>query len=193
MNDTTSWTDHVLDGQTWLRFLFMLLFTPLLGCIGFMVLCLALFQFFSVLASGEGNPQLRELGDDLNRLGGDIVAFLTYSTDRKPFPFKACRPDSQGGESAVEPGPSAKAAAREAAKAPEAPKPGVEASSVPKKATTKKTTRKTTRTARRKTATRKRSATKKSTPPSSDSTSSEAGKSAKPSATENTSDSDKPV
>lgn len=96
MSDTTgdakSWTDHVLNGRAWLRFLFMLLFTPLLGCVGFMVLCVALFQFFSVLANGEDNPQLRALGADLNRLGVDIVAFLTWNTECKPFPFRSCAP-----------------------------------------------------------------------------------------------------
>ncbi len=84
-DDTTGWTNHVLDGQAWLRFLFMLLLTPLLGCVGFMVLCVALFQFFSVLATGEDNSQLRALGADLSRLGVDIVTFLTYNTERKPF------------------------------------------------------------------------------------------------------------
>lgn len=87
MGETTSWTDHVLAGASWRRFGFMLLCAPLLACVGFLIACIALFQFFSVLASGENNLQLRHLGRDLARLGVAIMDFLTYNTDRKPFPF----------------------------------------------------------------------------------------------------------
>lgn len=87
MSEETNWTDHVANGKAWFRFLLMLLFTPFLGCVGFLILAIALFQFFSVLASGESNPQLRELARDLSRFAVGIVDFLTYNTEEKPFPF----------------------------------------------------------------------------------------------------------
>lgn len=97
MGEATSWTDHVLNGESWRRFGFMLLFAPLLGCVGFMIAFVALFQFFSVLASGENNAQLRSLGRDLSRFAVAIMDYLTYNTDRKPFPFAASpSPDVHG-------------------------------------------------------------------------------------------------
>lgn len=97
MGEATSWTDHVLNGESWRRFGFMLLFAPLLGCVGFMIAFVALFQFFSVLASGENNSQLRSLGRDLSRFAVAIMDYLTYNTERKPFPFAASPPpDVQG-------------------------------------------------------------------------------------------------
>ncbi len=87
MSEATGWTDHVLAGASWRRFGFMLLFAPLLACVGFMIACIALFQFFSVLASGENNSQLRALGRDLSRFGVAIMDYLTYNTEQKPFPF----------------------------------------------------------------------------------------------------------
>ncbi|MGH8161625.1 MAG: DUF4389 domain-containing protein [Gammaproteobacteria bacterium] len=87
MSEETNWTEHVTSGEAWFRFLLMILFTPFLGCVGFLILAIALFQFFSVLASGESNPQLRELGSDLSRFAVGIVDFLTYNTEQKPFPF----------------------------------------------------------------------------------------------------------
>lgn len=152
MADTDSWTDHVLDRQAWLRFLFMLLFTPLLGCIGFMVLCLALFQFFSVLASGESNPQLRELGRDLSRIGEDIAAFLTYNTDRKPFAFKSSAHGKRGEKPAVEPRQAAEtdAGTGETARESDGESAGAELHTPPGASS-----------ARRKTGARKKAATRK--------------------------------
>jgi len=65
----------------------MLLFAPILCCAGFLVGFVALFQFFTVLASGETNPHLAGLGRELGRFSMAIMDFLTYNTDRAPFPF----------------------------------------------------------------------------------------------------------
>lgn len=170
MSDPKNWTDYVLDGQAWLRFLFMLLFAPLLGCVGFMVLCLALFQFCSVLANGESNPQLRDLGRDLSRLGTDIVAFLTYNTDRKPFPLGEVPADSPQAGKTAESKQDSKPAAPQASETPEG---SDTAKAAPRKKTaTKKKTRSTgattsrspSSTPRRKTTTRKKTASRKKKP-----------------------------
>jgi hypothetical protein len=87
MDATQGWPNHVLNGESWFRLLLMLLLAPLLACVGFLILCVALFQFFSVLASGESNPQLRALGRDLGHFCMEMVDFLTYNSERKPFPF----------------------------------------------------------------------------------------------------------
>lgn len=82
-----SWTTHVLAGAAWRRFGIMLLFAPVLCCAGFLIAFVALFQFFTVLASGETNPHLGSLGGELGRFAGAIIAFLTYNSERPPFPF----------------------------------------------------------------------------------------------------------
>lgn len=82
-----SWTAHVARGTTWRRFGFMLVLAPILACAGFLVAFTALFQFFSVLASGETNPQLTGFGRELSRFATSIMDFLTYNTERRPFPF----------------------------------------------------------------------------------------------------------
>jgi hypothetical protein len=92
MRDETNWPEHILNGQTWLRFLVMLLYTPLLACVGFLIVCIALFQFFAMLASGESNAELRALGGDLSQFGVGIVDFLTCNAERRPFPFAASSP-----------------------------------------------------------------------------------------------------
>jgi|GEM_PF-1088118 len=83
----TSWTNHVREPSAWRRFGIMLLFAPILCCAGFLVGFIALFQFFTVLASGETNPHLAGLGRELARFSKTIMDFLTYNTERAPFPF----------------------------------------------------------------------------------------------------------
>lgn len=82
-----SWTEHILAGAAWRRFGMMLLFAPVLGCLGFLVFFVALFQFFAVLASGETNPHLAGLGHDVARFAAAIMEYLSYNAERPPFPF----------------------------------------------------------------------------------------------------------
>ncbi len=114
MSEETNWTDHVTSGKAWVRFLLMLLFTPLLGCVGFLVVAIGLFQFFSVLASGESNPQLRELGRELSHFAAGLADFLTYNTERRPFPLTTS-PPGDAAESVKQPTPEAPRPTRRAA------------------------------------------------------------------------------
>lgn len=82
-----SWTEHVAVGATWRRFGFMLLFVPVLCCAGILIGFTALFQFFSMLASGETNPQLTGFGRELSRLAAAVMDYLTYNRETRPFPF----------------------------------------------------------------------------------------------------------
>ncbi len=71
----------------WLRGLLMLAFFLLLGLLKLAVGFLALFQFGSLLLTGEPNPRLARFGAGLSLYLGDLVAYLLCTTDRLPFPF----------------------------------------------------------------------------------------------------------
>jgi hypothetical protein len=43
--------------------------------------------FLWVLFKGEVNEDLREIGQSLARYVFEIVRYLTFNTDEKPFPF----------------------------------------------------------------------------------------------------------
>lgn len=134
------WTTHIASGAAWKRFGIMLLLAPILGCVASFVAFMALFQFFSVLANGEPSPHLRQFGEDLSRYATSIIDFLTYNSERRPFPFAARNDGANAGRKP-------------------APGQGRPAAPARKAASRKTTTRK--RTTTRKTATRKRPATKK--------------------------------
>jgi hypothetical protein len=133
------WTTHITAGAAWRRFGIMVIFVPILACVGFFIAFTALFQFFNVLAQGEPNPHLGRNGRDLGRYASDIIDFLTYNSEKRPFPFA----EDEDGEKVKT--------------------PASEGTS-PKKATPRKktTTRKKTGTTRKKT-TRKSTASRKKT------------------------------
>ncbi len=87
MNDEIK--QKILDKNTWLRGLFMLLFILIAGVARFVIAVVVLFQFFSVLFTGNTNAQLLTLGQNLSTYIYQITLFLTFNSERRPFPFGA--------------------------------------------------------------------------------------------------------
>lgn len=145
------WTTHITSGNAWRRFGLMVAFAPILACVGCIIAFTALFQFFNVLAQGEPSPQLGRNGRELGDYSHDIISFLTYNSDKPPFPF---------------------AAEEESEKKAATVKTGSEAVTTRKKTTARKksgtprkktTTRKKTGTTRKKTSTQRTTTASKTT------------------------------
>ena len=147
------WTTHITAGAAWKRFGYMVVFTPILACVGFFIAFTALFQFFNVLAQGEPSPHLTRNGRDLGRYASDIIGFLTYNTEKRPFPFAT--------EETVDAGPAAKPAASK----PETTPAKKKTAARKKTATNRKKTTTRRTTTRKKTTTRKTSETRTPEPP----------------------------
>lgn len=73
--------------SAWLRVLFMAGFVIALYVAGVILLVLMLAQIVFSLLTGEDNSNLRRLGAGLATYVSQILAFLTYNTEQKPFPF----------------------------------------------------------------------------------------------------------
>ena len=71
----------------WARGVYMLVFVFIYGIAETVVVGLALIQFVLALVTGGPNPQLAALGRKGGVFIGDIVQFLTFASDRLPFPF----------------------------------------------------------------------------------------------------------
>lgn len=82
-------TQKLLNKETWLRGLFMLLFVFISGVARFVIAVVVLFQFFSVLFTGKTNEQLLLLGQNLSTYIYQITLFLTFNSEWRPFPFGA--------------------------------------------------------------------------------------------------------
>ena len=75
------------DKATWLRLLFMAVMAALF-CLGVVVaLVVVVLQFFWVLFKGETKEELTAIGRQLGEYTREIVLFMTFNTEERPFPF----------------------------------------------------------------------------------------------------------
>ena len=84
--------DNTLKGKLlvkdkWLRGLFMLFFIIIKYLVAWLIILIALFQFVADLLIGKPNDKLLEFTKHLNTYLLQIVNFLTFNSESKPFPF----------------------------------------------------------------------------------------------------------
>jgi hypothetical protein len=72
---------------TWLRLLFMCIYAFLIGLAGMVGSFVVVVGFLWVLITGEINRQLQQVGQSLAAYLYEIVRYLTYNSEDKPFPF----------------------------------------------------------------------------------------------------------
>jgi hypothetical protein len=78
---------NLTSSKHWLRLLFMLVFAAVLQIASIIMWVLVIAQFIFSLMTGEDNLQLRKFGHSLSVYIFDILKFLTYASEEKPFPF----------------------------------------------------------------------------------------------------------
>ncbi|MCL2473521.1 MAG: DUF4389 domain-containing protein [Alphaproteobacteria bacterium] len=78
---------NVKDKDTWLRFVFLILFGIALYFIMIVVCISSLVQFLAKLFSGSALSSLSEFGGNLAKYQAQVTSYLTFASDDKPFPF----------------------------------------------------------------------------------------------------------
>ena len=78
---------NILEVDTWLRGFFMLMYAFFCYIAINILMVVVFFQFAIVLLSGKSNDKLLYFGDVLSTFIYQIIMYLTYNTDIKPFPF----------------------------------------------------------------------------------------------------------
>ena len=73
--------------DTWLRGLYMLLFTVIYSVTEFVLGLIVVFQFIHVLFSRTTNERLLDFSSDLSVYIYQILQFLTFNSEAKPYPF----------------------------------------------------------------------------------------------------------
>ena len=102
MSDDNPTADHVFeDGNptgnaieqnlksraTWLRLAFMLVCALLLGVTGVVGSLVVVLGFVWLLFTGEVNRQLQQVGQSIAAYVYELICYLTFNTDEKPFPM----------------------------------------------------------------------------------------------------------
>ena len=89
---TSAIQSNLKEKSTWIRLVFMLVLF-FLGWVASMVAgVVVVLGFFWVLFTGEANKQLKGAGHGIATSICQIIQYLTYNTEERPFPFDASWP-----------------------------------------------------------------------------------------------------
>lgn len=78
---------HVSDKDTWLRFVYLVVFGIAFYLSILLTFATSIFQFLAKLFSGSAFAGLSEFGDNLATYQAQVTRFITFASDDKPFPF----------------------------------------------------------------------------------------------------------
>lgn len=78
---------HLLNPETWIRLLYMIVFGLLSILARMVVWIVAVLQFLLVLITGADNKNLRDLGQGAAKWTYQAFLFLTFNSNDKPYPF----------------------------------------------------------------------------------------------------------
>ncbi len=81
--------ENLKSRSTWLRLVFMLVYYALLTLASMVGTAVVVLGFLWVLFTGEVNQSLAQAGRGIASYVYEIIRYLTYNTDDKPFPFGA--------------------------------------------------------------------------------------------------------
>lgn len=79
--------DNLTSKATWTRLLFMVICCALVSIASFVGSFVVIFGFLWLLFSGEVNRQLQQVGQSLASYIYEIVRYLTFNSDERPFPL----------------------------------------------------------------------------------------------------------
>ncbi|WP_396589210.1 DUF4389 domain-containing protein [Bermanella sp. R86510] len=82
-----TWKNNLKSESFWLRSLFMVLFFIVFRIADILVLLVAISQWFYVLLTGDSNASLSRFSGGLAAYVAQIVNYLSYNAEQKPFPF----------------------------------------------------------------------------------------------------------
>lgn len=88
---------NLTSRDTWMRFLFMVISAVLISITGVVGTVVVWLGFLWVLFTGETNRQLQTVGQSIAAYVYQIVCYLTFNSDEKPFPLGGEWPSGERG------------------------------------------------------------------------------------------------
>ncbi|HOO73361.1 MAG TPA: DUF4389 domain-containing protein [Spirochaetota bacterium] len=79
--------ENLKNTGTWMRFIYMVLFIIFYGIAEGLLMFIVLFQFIVTLITSTPNERVRPFSRQLSRYIYNVLLFLTYNSEEKPFPF----------------------------------------------------------------------------------------------------------
>ncbi len=81
--------DNIKKQSTWMRGLYMLLFSIFYTIADIIFFIVIVFQFVLKLLTGDTNERLRKLGQQIATYIYQILQFLNFNSEHHPYPFGA--------------------------------------------------------------------------------------------------------
>ena len=126
--------DNIKQQSTWIRGLYMVLFSIFYTIADFVLFAVVVFQFILKLFTGDTNDRLRRLGLSISTYIYEILQFLSFNSEQHPYPFGTWpKGESRAAEPKVEEPKSEPPESREAS-APKKIKAVAKKAAPPKKA-----------------------------------------------------------
>jgi uncharacterized protein DUF4389 len=79
--------ENVKNIDVWTRGLFILVFGVIYYFLFLLILLVVIFQFIMKLLTTELNSQLLDFSDSLTRYVAQILLYVTFKSEERPFPF----------------------------------------------------------------------------------------------------------
>lgn len=83
-----AWYKTIRSDSFWVRILFTLFFLLIYRVLDIVVLVTTIAQWLFVVVTGDANPWLHRFSQGLALYVQQIVAYLTQTSDQKPYPFE---------------------------------------------------------------------------------------------------------
>jgi cytoskeletal protein RodZ len=83
--------------DTWVRLIYMLIYGVILHIAGALMWILCSVQFIFTLIFGKDNQNVREMCANISQYIGEALAFVSFNSNHKPFPFNSGTQKTQGG------------------------------------------------------------------------------------------------
>ena len=87
MSDEKNVEECLKNKSVWIRLLYMILFTILYSIAEVVIFAVAVYQFLSVLFTGNKDEKILNLGKSLSAYVYQVLQFLTFNTESKPYPM----------------------------------------------------------------------------------------------------------
>ena len=109
--------ENLKDGNIWLRGLFMLLFAVIFSVARLVLTAVVILQFLIRLISGEVNGRLLVFGKMLSVYLYEVMLYLTFVQEHRPFPFADWPAETVKSEAEAKAAPKKRAARKKAPRA----------------------------------------------------------------------------
>jgi uncharacterized protein DUF4389 len=79
--------ENAKNVDVWMRGLFIIVFGVIFYFLFFLIWLVVIFQFIMKLITTELNDQLLDFSDSLIRYVSQILLYITFKSEERPFPF----------------------------------------------------------------------------------------------------------